>query len=212
MSFSNIAVFIDGDSINSDCLGEIIKEIHLYGNIFINNIYADWSYLSKKQLLIKSRNCGITTIQSDLINNKNSTYTKLSIDVIRTLYMLPYIDTFYLVVCDYDYRHIIPEIKKYGKKVCCIGTEKTNISLINICDNFTLIKNIINKGIKESIIQLIESSNKDINLNIINNMLKRIYKFDIRNTNSITLKQYMIENYNDIITISNCSKAIVKLK
>jgi uncharacterized protein (TIGR00288 family) len=212
MSISNIAVFIDGDSIVPKHLSEIVKEINLYGNILINNIYADWSYPNKINLLTNSRHCGITTIQADLISGKNSTDIKLAVDVMRTLYHFPNIDIFYLVVSDYDYRHLIPDIKQYGKKVCCIGSENTNTSLINICDNFTLIKNIINKDIRESIMQLINNSNKDTDLNMINMMLKRTHKFDIRNTDYNTLKEYILKNYSDILEISNCSKAIVTFK
>ena len=212
MTTNNIAVFIDGDSVVPKYLLEIIKEINLYGNILINNIYADWSHQSKINLLVSARHTGITTIQADLISGKNSTDIKLAVDVMRTLYHFTNIDVFYLVASDYDYRHLVPEIKQYGKKVCCIGTENTNKSLINICDSFTLIKNIINKDIRESIIQLIETTNKYTDLSMINMMLKRTHKFDIRDTDCITLKEYMLKNYNDLLEISNCSKAIVTLK
>ena len=230
MSDCNIAVYIDGDSINPNHLESIIKEINLYGNILINNVYADWSYNNKLSLLNVSRHCGITTVQADLIKGKNSTDIKLAVDVVRTLYHFENIDIFYLVVSDYDYRHLIPEIRQYGKKAYCIGSENTNSSLINICDNFTLITNIISNNeetnvsksmkslnkleteISKSIIQLIKSSDKEVCLSNISMMLKRIYKFDIRDTDYNSFKKYILEKYGNILEISNCAKAIVKLK
>lgn len=216
MSISNIAVYIDGDSISPNHLESIIKEINLYGNILINNIYADWSYNNKLSLLKVSRHCGITTVQADLIKGKNSTDIKLVVDVMRTLNHFQYIDIFYLVVSDYDYRHLIPEIRQYGKKAYCIGSENTNSSLINICDNFTLITNIISNNeetdISKSIIQLIKSSDKEVYLSAISMMLKRTYKFDIRDTEYNSFKKYIIEKYGSILEISSCDKALVKLK
>jgi uncharacterized protein (TIGR00288 family) len=226
MTEYNIAVYIDGDSISYKYLEQIIKEINLYGNILINNVYADWSMPDRLSLLKEARNYGITTIQADLIRGKNSTDIKLAVDVMRTLFHFQNIDIYYLVVSDFDYRHLIPEIKSYGKKIKCIGNEHTNKGLISMCDEFILVNNIINQisnnkdinhknsnneNISKSIIQLIESS-KNTDLNKVKLMLQRTYKFDIRNTKYQTFKKYLLENYSNIINISNCSKAIVTIK
>tara|TARA_B110000971_G_scaffold69827_1_gene71562 strand:- start:3756 stop:4463 length:708 start_codon:yes stop_codon:yes gene_type:complete len=230
---ANIGIYIDGDSINPDYLENIIKEINIGGRILISNIYADWSSPSKKNILTTARYNGITTIQADLISGKNSTDIKLAVDVMHTLYNIPSIDIFYLVVNDYDYRHLVPYIKQQCKKVHCIGTDQTNKSLINICDQFTYIKNIIksidsctqvrgvkpinhdikvnNDDVQASIVQFVRVSNNETDLSKLKNMLTRTHKFDIRDTEYKTFKAYVSCKYGKIIKISSCSKALVSL-
>lgn len=231
---ANIAIYIDGDSINPDYLEHIMKEINIDGRILISNIYADWSSNSKKNILTAACHNGITTIQADLISGKNSTDIKLAVDVMHTLYNTPSIDIYYLVVNDYDYRHLVPYIKQQCKKVHCIGTDQTNKSLINICDQFTSIKNIIknidiitqvsrvkpiyndiqvnNIDIQKSIVQFIRESTTETDLSKLKNMLMRTYKFDIRDTEYKTFKAYVLGKYGEIIKISSCSKALVSLR
>jgi len=72
--------------------------------------------------------------------------------------------------------------------------------------------NKLETEIFKSIIQLIKSSDKEVYLSNISMMLKRTYKFDIRDTEYNSFKKYVLEKYGNILEISNCDKAIVKLK
>ena len=139
-----ICVFIDGDNIPSNRINIILSEIKTYGRILTCKVYADWSKENTKNWLHVAKNNGIETIQADRISGKNSTDIKMTVDIISTLYEIPYVTLFYIVTSDSDFRHVLPKVKSVGKKINCIGSE-ANMSLKAMCDIYTDI-NILYNG------------------------------------------------------------------
>ena len=222
----NIGIFIDGDSVSPRNIEQILDEIRLRGQIIIQKIYGDWSLEAKKNILEKSKYNGLETIQADMISGKNSTDLKMAVDIMEILYNCNNIDSFYLVINDADYRHLIPKIKQRGKYVYCIGPRHTNKSLTNICNNFTKITNIekpkkhkktkkinLTNSLKlkyiNSIIKFIESSSKPVTLSSIKDLLERMYNFDLRDTQFSRFKPFITTIFKDTLQISDDRSSIV---
>lgn len=136
----NIGIFIDGENISSKEYKCILEDIRKYGRISISNIYLDWT--ENTSWMDISKNFGITPIQCNKINRKNSIDLKIAVDIMETIYEKN-IDLFCILTTDSDFCHIVQKLKSKNKFVYIYGPKlNTNQSLLSICDKFIDIKNL----------------------------------------------------------------------
>lgn len=128
----NIGIFIDGENISSKEYKYIIEDIRKYGRISISNIYLDWT--ENHSWMHISKNFGLTPIQANKINGKNSIDLKIAVDIMETIYEKN-IDLFCILTTDSDFCHIVQKLKSKNKFVYIYGPKiNMNHSLISICD------------------------------------------------------------------------------
>ena len=201
-----IAVFIDGENINSKDFCYINSEIKKHGKIVFSYIYGDWSDSNVHKWINIAQTNGIQKIQCDKTNKKNSVDIKMSIDIMKFLFFYNHIDTFVLVTSDSDFRHVIFEIKNYGKKVYCIGSSRVNIGLTSTCDKYIVIDDIKNS---ENNINSSEKCWEDIkNYLVINDIANLSYikliicnnfpSFDHRNYGYEKFSDFVRNNYSNL--------------
>jgi uncharacterized LabA/DUF88 family protein len=77
-----------------------------------------------KEWINSSNNYGIEPIQCPRIAGKNSTDILMSVDIMETLYCVPYITTYFIVTTDSDYRHVISKVRKHNKKLIALEVLK----------------------------------------------------------------------------------------
>lgn len=136
----NIAIFIDGENISYKDYGNILKDIRKSGQVSISNVYLDWTQNQSWKEVTKS--LGVTPIQCQKLNGKNSVDLKIAVDIMETLYERQ-IDLFCILTTDSDFCHIVQKLKSKNKIVHIYGYEtKINNSLLNICNKFINIKNL----------------------------------------------------------------------
>ena len=136
----NLAVLIDGDSIPSAHVKEMMEEIAKYGNPTIKRIYGDWTnpHLSKwKNLLLQN---AITPIQQyAYTTGKNATDSAMIIDAMDILYSEK-VNGFCLVSSDSDFTKLATRLREAGMQVIGIGEKKTPTPFIVACDKFIYIE------------------------------------------------------------------------
>ena len=206
----NIGVFIDGDNISSSELKYIIEEIRNHGRIIISSVYGDWSHENMANWMRVASANGINNVQCDRLSGKNSTDIKLMLDMFKILYTNDVIDVFFIVTSDSDYRHVVSEIKLKGKQCFCIGSERTNTSLQNICDKFIKIENLrraespsADKPVLEKVrwkkmyqdIKRLLSEHDLICMSKILSVWQQKYQFDYREYGHCTFSSFLFHNY-----------------
>ena len=179
---NNIAVYIDADNINSEHLKIIYKEIRNKGRIIIKRVYGDWTSENMGNWKKVCRNYGLEPITAFNTPNKNSSDMKLTVDIMRHLFTLKQtINTFIIISSDSDYIPVISEIRKEGKKAIVVGYKgSTSKCLINSCDEFLTIENILPK--KKKFIVCNSSLKDDLN-----QLKEQIYNILLRQENHINL-------------------------
>jgi len=206
-----IAVFIDGDNINSSDIEVILNEIKNYGRIISCKVYADWGYNMKKWRANATK-FGIETIQCDRISKKNSTDIKMVVDIMKMLYTVKHLTLFYIVTSDSDYRHLFPEIKLVNKKIHCIGSENSNLSIQSMCDVYTKIE-VLNKVSNQNNFEIVKEKywneilglfdgNNEINLSNVKDVLQRKYQFDNRAYMSNSMSDFIQKYYSDRLILT----------
>ena len=136
----NIGIFIDGENISSKEYKSILDDVRKYGQVSISNIYLDWT--ENQSWKDVSKNFGITPIQCNKINGKNSVDLKIAVDIMEILYERD-IDLFCILTTDSDFCHIVQKLKSKNKIVHIYGYENNiNNSLLSICNQFINIKNL----------------------------------------------------------------------
>ena len=240
MTKSKIAVFIDSENINSNDYTYINNKIITEGTIVVYNIYGDWFDQNSSKWVDISKKYGINKIQVDKIAGKESVDHKICVDMMDYLHTKQYIDIFYLITSDSDYRHVIHKIKEYNKKVYCIGNNLLTSCLVPVCNKYTKISdlkqlnksvnfNIIKSNIKElSCLKTINQDNIDIywdsikkfmipnkvyNLSYINDTLKRLYpRFNHKLYKTESFRDFMQKYYGDFIELSYTDNKTVLIK
>jgi uncharacterized protein (TIGR00288 family) len=229
----NIAVFIDGDNIPSDDIKKIVNEIRNHGRIVIANVYGDWSETNMAKWMSVASVNGINNIQCDRISGKNSTDIKLMLDMLKMLFTNDFIECYFIVTSDSDYRHIVSEIKLKGKKCFCLGSERTNTSLQNICDKFIKIENLNKPSIPDNArpktyinldqkkyntmfidIRRLLETDELICMSKIKSEWEKKYQFDYREYNHTCFSSFLFHNYGSKlakVSVGN-GTSMVKLK
>ncbi len=122
----NIALYINGDNVSFRNIENILKEINRYGKIIISRVYCDLSKNECNDWLKSSSIYEINQIHCQTICGKSSSNIKLCVDLMKDLYTINHISLFYIVTCDRECTHVIPEIKLLNKKFNYIGFDNQN--------------------------------------------------------------------------------------
>lgn len=205
----NVAIFIDGENISSKEYCHILDDIRKNGQVSISNVYLDWTEnQSWKEV---SKNFGITPIQCQKINGKNSVDLKIAVDIMETLYERQ-IDLFCILTTDSDFCHIVQKLKSRNKIVHIYGYENNiNKSLLSICNQFINIKNLKTSDCMNDIDRYwniirycVEEKNISNIGEIKSKIIQEIPSFDVKNYGVKRFLVFLKKYYKDKITfISN---------
>lgn len=205
----HIGIFVDGENISYKDYGKILDDIRKYGQVSISNIYLDWTEnQSWKEV---SKHFGITPIQCQKINGKNSVDLKITVDMMEIMYERQ-IDLFCILTTDSDFCHIVQKLKSKNKKVHIYGYgNNTNNSLISICNQFINIENLHNNvAVKDidrywNIIRYcVEEKNISNIGEIKSKIIQEIPTFDVKNYGVKRFLSFLKKFYKDKISfISN---------
>jgi uncharacterized protein (TIGR00288 family) len=205
----NVAIFIDGENISSKEYCPILDDIRKNGQVSISNVYLDWTEnQSWKEV---SKNFGITPIQCQKINGKNSVDLKIAVDIMETLYERQ-IDLFCILTTDSDFCHIVQKLKSRNKIVHIYGYENNiNKSLLSICNQFINIKNLKTSDCMNDIDRYwniirycVEEKNISNIGEIKSKIIQEIPSFDVKNYGVKRFLVFLKKYYKDKITfISN---------
>ena len=153
---------------------------------------------------------GSESIQCSRISGKSSTDIKLTVDMMHCLFKIPMISTYVLVASDSDYRHLIPEVKKLGKTLYCIGRRQSNKSLKMSCDIFIELETLVNdfKSLDKTTLNKFRkcildtlASKPIINMSAIYEILQRKYKFDYRDYGFEAVTPFIMKYFKDIVKV-----------
>jgi uncharacterized protein (TIGR00288 family) len=211
----NIGIFIDGENISAKEYSYILEDIRRHGRISISNIYLDWT--ENKSWLEVSKNFGVTPIQCNKINKKNSVDLKLTVDIMETLYERE-IDLFCILTTDSDFCHIVQKLKSKNKMVYIYGYGNlVNHSLLSICNQFINIKNLTNNVNKsdidkywEIIQKCIEEKNIDSLGMIHTKIIQECPTFDVKNYGVKRFLLFMKKFYRERIEFLQGDKVTTK--
>lgn len=136
----NTAIFIDGDNIhiNNIKFTQLFNKIQKDNNILIKRVYGDWkleqmSYFWNEHILSHS----LEEIQISRLSGKNSTDSKIIVDVMHSLHHNSYIDKYILIGSDKDYIPLIRYAIQCNKIFDVYGLSKqTSHSIMNACTNY----------------------------------------------------------------------------
>lgn len=205
----NVAIFIDGENISSKEYCYILDDVRKNGQVSISNVYLDWTEnQSWKEV---SKNYGITPIQCQKINGKNSVDLKIAVDIMEILYERQ-IDLFCILTTDSDFCHIVQKLKSKNKIVHIYGYENNmNKSLLSICNQFINIKNLKTSDFMNDIDRYwniirycIEEKNISNIGEIKSKIIQEIPTFDVKNYGVKRFLVFLRKYYKDKITfISN---------
>lgn len=200
----NIGIFIDGENISYKDYKNILDDVRKYGQVSISNIYLDWT--ENKSWMEVSKNFGLTPIQCQKINGKNSVDLKIAVDIMETLYERQ-IDLFCILTTDSDFCHIVQKLKSRNKIVYIYGyANNINNSLLSICNQFINIKNLNNEPMTDiekywSIIRhCIEEKNISNIGEIKSKIIQEIPSFDVKNYGVKRFLLFLKKYYKDKIT------------
>lgn len=135
-----LAVLIDADNAQRDCLQDVMEELAIYGTPNIKRAYGDWStsqLAGWKQALL---DISVTPMQQfAYTKGKNSTDTAMIIDAMDILYT-GNTDGFVLVSSDSDFTGLARRLREAGQYVIGVGEQKTPKALIAACNKFIYIE------------------------------------------------------------------------
>lgn len=201
----NVAIFIDGENISSKEYCHILDDVRKNGQVSISNVYLDWTEnQSWKEV---SKNYGITPIQCQKINGKNSVDLKIAVDIMEILYERQ-IDLFCILTTDSDFCHIVQKLKSKNKIVHIYGYENNmNKSLLSICNQFINIKNLKTSDFMNDIDRYwniirycIEEKNISNIGEIKSKIIQEIPTFDVKNYGVKRFLVFLRKYYKDKIT------------
>lgn len=150
----NTAIFIDGDNIkvNRIKFSKLIKKINNDSNIIIKRVYGDWKKIDINFFWNKYiSQFGLEEIQISRLAGKNSTDSKIIVDVMECLYTKPFIEKYILLGCDKDYIPLIKKVLEHNKQFDVYGLKsQTSLSIINSASNYNDIDEFIDPNKNKS--------------------------------------------------------------
>ena len=211
------ALFIDGDNIhvNDIKFAALLNKIKCENNLILKRVYGDWKLESMnvfwdKQILDN----GLEEIQISRLAGKNSTDSKIIVDMMHCLFYHNHITKYILIGCDKDYIPLIRYVMQCNKKFEVFGLKKqTSLSIINSCSVYYDIdeyvepnlSNEINKYQSNNKQKEQKQQNQSNELNQLNNSI------DINNDERLILLNELVKD-KDGICISELKKKIRERK
>ena len=155
MEETKIAVLIDAENISYKYIDDIFNAIKRDGKILISRLYGQYDVIKQWEKACNQYSIKINT-QFNYVKGKNTTDSRLIIDAMDIMYQ-DQVNTFYILSSDSDYTGLITRIKEEDKTVVGVGNRNTPEPLINACNKFLYIENLITQ--KESPKTLNQKSN-----------------------------------------------------
>jgi len=203
-----IGLFIDSENTNPNHFDTLYQKVLGHGYIIVSHIYGDWGDSCSKSWKCICAKYGLLKIQCDKISGKNSVDIKMCVDIMKYLYTNPHITMFCLITSDCDFRHVFFEIKANDKKICCIGTGKTNENLTILCDdhkhNIDDNKSIIISKIWDCLKALLKNKKKNVNgSEVISAILKAVPAFKYKDYGCKNLSTFLKKYFENKICVKN---------
>ena len=133
----NTAIFIDGDNIhlNNIKFNILFNDIITNNNVIIKKVYGDWKLESMNNFWEDHIfDNSLEEIQISRLSGKNSTDSKIIVDVMDMISKYDHIDKIILIGCDKDYIPLIRYAISYNYIFEVFGLIKqTSPSIINAC-------------------------------------------------------------------------------
>ncbi|QOS39384.1 NYN domain-containing protein [Treponema rectale] len=137
--YKNIAVLIDADNTDINCISKILNEISIYGHISLKRAYGNWSKESLKGWEEQAKQEAIRMVQQyDFVKGKNASDIAMIIEAMKLLYSNRY-DAFAIVSSDSDFTPLAIELREHGLFTIGVGKSTAIKSFINACDKFVTI-------------------------------------------------------------------------
>jgi len=134
---NKIALFIDCENISHRHIEDIIAELASYGEVHIRKAYGDWANPSLGGWNKKLFDYSLEPIhQPPYTTTKNASDIKMTVDIMKTLFLSKTIDYIALATSDSDFTPLVTEIKSQGIQVLGFGEEKTSNVLQKACSEF----------------------------------------------------------------------------
>ncbi len=138
-----LAVLIDADNVPARHAAAILKEITSFGEPALKRVYGDWSSQALAAWKEQARDLGMVMHQQSAnTKGKNASDIGLVIDAMDILHRGKF-DGFVLVSSDSDFTRLASRIREDGLEVIGIGEAKTPDALVNVCNRFVRIENIV---------------------------------------------------------------------
>ena len=138
-----LAVLIDADNIPAKYAKQILDEVKEHGVPALRRVYGDWSSGALADWKREVAEHGMVLKQETAnTKNKNASDIGLVIDAMDILHTGRF-NGFVLVSSDSDFTALASRVREDGVEVFGIGERKTPHSLINVCDRFIFIENIV---------------------------------------------------------------------
>ncbi len=134
---NKIALFIDCENVSYKYIDDIISDLAGLGEIHIRKAYGDWNNPGLKKWNELIFDYSLEPIhQPPYSTTKNATDIKMTVDIMKTLYLSNSIDYIALATSDSDFTPLVTEIKSQGIQVIGFGEEKTSKVLQKACSEF----------------------------------------------------------------------------
>jgi hypothetical protein len=141
-----LAVLIDADNVPARHAAAILKEITSFGEPALKRVYGDWSSQALAAWKEQARDLGMVMHQQSAnTKGKNASDIGLVIDAMDILHRGKF-DGFVLVSSDSDFTRLASRIREDGLEVIGIGEAKTPAALVNVCNRFVRIENIVGEA------------------------------------------------------------------
>ena len=141
-----LAVLIDADNVPARHAAAILKEITSFGEPALKRVYGDWSSTALTAWKEQARDLGMVMHQQSAnTKGKNASDIGLVIDAMDILHGGKF-NGFVLVSSDSDFTRLASRIREDGLEVIGIGEAKTPQALVNVCNRFVRIENIIGEA------------------------------------------------------------------
>ena len=138
-----LAVLIDADNVPARHAAAILREITSFGEPAVKRVYGDWSSSALSAWKEQARDLGLVMHQQSAnTKGKNASDIGLVIDAMDILHRGK-VDGFVLVSSDSDFTRLASRIREDGLEVIGIGEAKTPDALVNVCNRFVRIENIV---------------------------------------------------------------------
>ncbi len=138
-----IAVLIDGDNAQAPLIEHILAETAKYGTVTTRRIYGDRTSQTMSSWKDSLNSYAIQPVQQfAYTTGKNSTDSALIIDAMDLLHGGT-VQGFCIVSSDSDYTRLATRIREQGLFVMGIGREQTPKSLVNACEVFVYVGNLV---------------------------------------------------------------------
>ena len=135
----------------------IMEFIASYGDISINQAYADWTMFSNYQEDFLNYSVDLIQLFPRGSHSKNGADIRMSLDILEDMNAFPHLTHFIIIGGDSDYIGVAQKIKQRGKYIVGIAIENTtNDYFVKSCNEFKFYKTILAKSNNQASEKILE--------------------------------------------------------